>query len=62
MGEGITLFWVVQPVDITPEPDEDEREAILAALAAEEAAQTGASGGAASASPARNGVDDAPYP
>lgn len=62
MGPGITLFWVVQSVDITPEPDEDEREAILAALAAEVAAQTGASGSAASASPARDGGNDAPYP
>ena len=62
MGRGITLFWVVQSVDITPEPDEDEREAIVAALAAEAVAQTGASGGAAPASPAPVGVDDAPYP
>lgn len=55
MGEGITLFWVVQSVDITPEPDEDERQAILAALADEEAPR----------SPAlqpRDGEDDAPYP
>jgi hypothetical protein len=56
IGQGITLFWVVQPVDITPEPDEDEREAILAALADEEAARP---------SPALarlDGGDDAPYP
>lgn len=55
VGEGITLFWVVQSVDITPEPDEDERQAILAALADEEAPR----------SPAlqpRDGEDDAPYP
>lgn len=62
MGQGITLFWVVQSVDITPEPDEDEREAILAALAAEAAEQTGASAGTTSGSPARDCVDDAPYP
>lgn len=62
MGQGITLFWVVQSVDITPEPDEDERAAILAALAAEAAEQTGASAWTASASPARDGVDEAPYP
>ena len=55
MGEGITLFWVVQPVDITPEPDEDERQAILAALADEEAPRP-------PALPRRDGEDDAPYP
>ena len=62
MGQGITLFWVVHSVEITPEPDEDEREAILAALAAEAATETRAAGWAASASPARDGGDDAPYP
>ena len=56
MGHGITLFWVVQCVDITPEPDEDEREAILAALAAEAAATP------SPALPRRDGGDDAPYP
>ncbi len=62
MGQGITLFWVVQSVDITPEPDEDEREAILVALAAEAAAQEGPSSWAAAGSPTRNDVEDAPYP
>jgi hypothetical protein len=55
MGRGITLFWVVQSVEITPEPDEDEREAILAALADEEATPF-------PALPRPDGVDDAPYP
>jgi hypothetical protein len=55
MGRGITLFWVVQSVEITPEPDEDEREAILAALADEEATHS-------PVPPQRDGVDDAPYP
>jgi hypothetical protein len=43
------------PVDITPEPDETERQAILAALAAEEAEQSGASEWAAALMPARDG-------
>jgi hypothetical protein len=55
VGQGITLFWVVQPVDITPEPDEDERQAILAALADEEAPRS-------PALPPHDGVDDVPYP
>jgi hypothetical protein len=55
MRKGITLFWVVQSVDITPQPDEDERKAILAALADEEATR-------APALPRRDGEDDAPYP
>lgn len=55
MGHGITLFWVVQSADITPEPDEDEREAILAALAEEEATPP-------PALPRRDSEKDAPYP
>jgi hypothetical protein len=39
---------------ITPEPDEAEREAILAALAAEEAEQPAVSGWAAALLPARD--------
>jgi hypothetical protein len=62
MGEGITLFWVVQVIDITPEPDEDERKAILAALDEETATQSGASGWAASATPVREGENGPPYP
>jgi hypothetical protein len=53
-----TLFQVV-PVQITPEPDEGERKAILAALAAEEAEQPIASEWAAALRPAR---DDEPEP
>jgi hypothetical protein len=53
MGEGITLFWVVQLVEITPEPDEEERQAILAALADEEATRS-------PALPRRDAEDDAP--
>jgi hypothetical protein len=53
----------VEPVDITPEPDEDEREAILAALAAADAAaQPAVSDWAEPLLPARNGEDGAPYP
>ena len=44
---------------ITPEPDEAERQAILAALAAEEAEQPGASEWAAALLPAR---EDEPEP
>jgi hypothetical protein len=59
----ITLFWVVEPVDITPEPSEEEREAILAALAAADAAkQPAVSDWAEALLPARNGEDGAPYP
>jgi len=46
-------------VDITPEPGDAERKAILAALAAEEAEQPGASEWAAALLPAR---DDDPEP
>lgn len=48
------------PLEITPEPDEAERQAILAALAAEEAEQTAASEWAAASRPARN--DEEPEP
>ncbi|HEY5694631.1 MAG TPA: hypothetical protein VIR14_08995 [Gaiellaceae bacterium] len=42
------------PVQITPEPDDAERRAILAALAAEEAEHPVASAWAAAALPARD--------
>jgi hypothetical protein len=48
------------PLEITPEPDEAEREAILAALAAEEGEQPAASEWAAALLPARN--DEKPEP
>ena len=61
--EGITLFRVVEPADITPEPDEEEREAILAALAADAAAAAPAASGWADALlPARDGEGGEPYP
>jgi hypothetical protein len=61
--EGITLFRVLEPPDITPEPDEEEREAILAALAADAAAPTPAASGWADALlPARDGEGGEPYP
>lgn len=47
------------PVDITPEPEDAEHKAILAALAAEAAEQSGASEWAAALLPAR---DDDPEP
>jgi hypothetical protein len=53
---------VVELADISPEPDEDEREAILAALAADAATRPGASGWAEALLPAREGEDGAPYP
>jgi hypothetical protein len=43
------------PVEITPEPDETERKAILAALAAEEAERSETSPWAAALLPARDG-------
>jgi hypothetical protein len=49
----------VETTQITPEPDEGERKAILAALAAEVAEQPGASEWAAALLPAR---DDEPEP
>jgi len=52
----------VTPLQITPEPDEAEREAILAALAAEEMERPTASCWAEALLPARNGEDGAPYP
>jgi hypothetical protein len=51
---------LVMPLEITPEPDEAERRAILAALAAEEAEQPAASEWAAALLPARN--DEEPEP
>jgi hypothetical protein len=51
---------VVESVDITPEPDADEREAILAALTADEATRPAVSDWAAALLPARDGDDDAP--
>jgi hypothetical protein len=49
--------------DITPEPDEDEREAILAALAADASGtRSTAAGWAEALLPARGGEDGAPYP
>ena len=47
------------PVQITPEPDEAEREAILAALRSDEAEQSGVSEWAAALLPMR---DDDPEP
>jgi hypothetical protein len=47
------------PVEITPEPDEAERKAILEALAAEEAERSGASAWAAALLPARDAVAEA---
>ena len=55
MGEGITLFWVVESLEITPEPEEDERQAILAALADDEATRS-------PGLPWRAAEEDAPYP
>jgi hypothetical protein len=48
------------PLEITPEPDEAERDAILAALAAERAEQPPASEWAAALLPVRN--DEEPEP
>jgi hypothetical protein len=48
------------PLEITPEPDEAERQAIVTALAAEEAEQLAASEWAAALLPARN--DEEPEP
>ena len=58
MPRDFNLFQVV-PVQITPEPDEAERKAILAALAAEETEQPEASEWAAALLPAR---EDEPEP
>jgi hypothetical protein len=52
---------VVEAADITPEPDEDERTAILAALAAE-AAESESSPWADGLLPNREGGDDSAYP
>lgn len=47
-------------MDITPEPDEDERSAILAALAAEAEEQHEVSGWAVAFLPRRDGEDELP--
>ena len=48
------------PVQITPEPDDAQRRAILAALAAEESEQAMVSEWAAAALPARDSEDGKP--
>ena len=48
------------PLEITPEPDEAERQAILAALAADDRERPAASEWAAALLPARN--DEEPKP
>ena len=48
------------PLEITPEPDEAEREAILAALRAEHAEQPAASEWAAALLPLRNDEEREP--
>ena len=48
------------PVEITPEPDEAERKAILAALAAEEAEQPASSVWAAALLPERDAEEREP--
>jgi hypothetical protein len=59
----ISLFRMVESADITPEPDEDERAAILAALTADDVAMHPApSCWAEALLPARDGEDGAPYP
>jgi hypothetical protein len=50
----------VEPSDIRPEPDEAVRQAILAALAAEEAERPAASGWAEALLPVRGGSEDEP--
>jgi hypothetical protein len=53
---------VVESADITPEPGEDERKAILAALAADTATRPAVSEWASALLPSRDGEDDAAYP
>jgi hypothetical protein len=60
LRRGITLNWVSRSVDITPEPSEDERTAILAALAAEAEERPALSAWAAALLPAREDGDDSP--
>jgi hypothetical protein len=48
------------PLEITPEPDEGERQAILAAFAVEEAGQPAASEWGAAFLPARNDEEREP--
>jgi hypothetical protein len=52
----------MEAAEITPEPDEDEREAILAALAADVVAKPASPEWAEAVLPARAGEDGAPYP
>jgi len=52
----------MEAADITPQPDADEREAILAALATDGAARPAASEWAEALLPVRDGGDGAPYP
>jgi hypothetical protein len=53
----------VESAEITPEPDEDERKAILAALAADDiGTRPVASGWAEALLPARDAEEGAPYP
>jgi hypothetical protein len=52
----------MEAVDITPEPAAEEREAILAAVAADGAARPADSEWAEALLPVRDGGDGAPYP
>jgi hypothetical protein len=52
---------VVETLDITPEPDEDERAAILAALAADKVSHPVASEWAQALLPSRDGEEGTPY-
>jgi len=61
VSRGITLVWVVESVHITPEPDDDERRAIVEALAAE-AAERESSPWADALLPNREGEEDSAYP
>jgi hypothetical protein len=61
VASGITLVWVVESVHITPEPADEERRAIVAALAAE-AAERASSPWADVLLPNREGEDDSAYP
>jgi hypothetical protein len=58
--QGITLIPGVDPLQITPDPTEAERDAILAALAAEEAQRPAVSAWADALLPPRGGEDGEP--
>jgi len=60
VAQGISLFFVQPCYEITPEPSEEERAAILAALSAEQDEHRSGSSWSNALLPTRGGEEDEP--